>query len=78
MKTIILYSTLGCHLCEQARALMHPVLEAAGYQLEERDIAESEELLERYKFTIPVAYNPRNGREINWPFGVEQVADLLV
>lgn len=77
MKKLILYSTLGCHLCEQAKALMWPVLAAAEYGLEEVDISESEQLLERYQFSIPVAENPESGRELFWPFGEAEVVDLL-
>ncbi|MEX1033314.1 MAG: glutaredoxin family protein [Cellvibrionaceae bacterium] len=77
MKTLVLYSTLGCHLCEQAKALMWPIMTAAGYALEEVDIADSEELLARYRISIPVAKNPDSGEELFWPFDDEQVRNLL-
>lgn len=77
MNKIILYSTLGCHLCEHAKAIMLPVLSAKGFELEEQDIAEADELMALYQLSIPVAKNPRSGRELFWPFGPEQVADLV-
>lgn len=77
VKKIILYSTLGCHLCEHAKAMMLPLLSAQGYELEEVEIADSDELLAQYQLTIPVAKNPQTGRELFWPFVPEQVAELL-
>ncbi|MCW8194075.1 glutaredoxin family protein [Proteobacteria bacterium 005FR1] len=77
MKKVFLYSTLGCHLCEHAKAMIAPVAAASGYELEEVEISDSEDLLERYKLTIPVARNAATDEEINWPFSQEQVARLL-
>lgn len=77
MKTVVLYSTLGCHLCEQAKQLMSPLLAAAEYRLEEVDISESEQLMERYQLSIPVARNSQSGDELCWPFDAAQVADFL-
>jgi glutaredoxin len=77
VKRLILYSTLGCHLCEQARALMWPSLAAAGYELEEVDISESEQLMTRYQLNIPVAKNLDTGQELFWPFNGFQVEQLI-
>lgn len=77
MKQLILYSTLGCHLCEQAKALMWPSLTAAGYRLEEVDISESEALMQRYQLSIPVVENPETGEELFWPFDEVQLVQLL-
>lgn len=77
MKKILLYSTLGCHLCEHAKAMIAPIAAASGYELEEVEISDSEDLLERYKLTIPVARHAATGQEINWPFTEEQVSQLV-
>jgi hypothetical protein len=77
VKKVLLYSTLGCHLCEHAKAMIAPIAAASGYQLEEVEISDSEELLERYKLTIPVARNAATGEEVNWPFNEAQVARLI-
>lgn len=77
MKTLVLYSTLGCHLCEHAKALILPLLEDGDYRLEEVDIADSEDLMERYRVTIPVLRNSATGEELNWPFDAGQVRALL-
>jgi glutaredoxin len=47
---VILYSRPGCHLCDDARA----VLEAEQIAFEEIDIDRSDELLKRYLVRIPV------------------------
>lgn len=75
---VLLYSTLGCHLCEHARAILEPLAAAAGYDVEEVEISDSEELLARYKLTIPVARNPDSGIELNWPFTAEQAKTLFL
>ena len=67
MKTLILYSTVGCHLCEQALEVMRPLV-AADYQINEVDISESDELMERYGIRIPVVARQDNGHELGWPF----------
>ena len=47
---VILYSRPGCHLCEDARAM----LERAGVTFAERNIEADDELLRRYLERIPV------------------------
>lgn len=56
---------------------MLPLLTAQGYELDEVEIADSDELLAQYQLTIPVAKNPDTGVELFWPFGPEQVAGLF-
>jgi len=77
MKPIYLYSTLGCHLCEMARDIVAPLLSDYSLRLEEIDIAESDELIERYGVRIPVLKSPHHLDELGWPFDSEQAADFL-
>lgn len=56
---------------------MVPILAAKGFELDEQDIADSDELMALYQISIPVAKNPSSGRELFWPFGPEQVEELL-
>ena len=60
--SVILYSKPGCHLCE----VMKVELQKAGcdqfYTLAEVDINSSPELLDRYRFDIPVLNI--NGRDV--------------
>jgi glutaredoxin len=51
---VIVYSRPGCHLCDEAKA----VIENAGcsdrYTLQEVNIESDDELLKKYKYDIPV------------------------
>lgn len=76
MKRLILYTTLGCHLCEQAMELVKPLL-GSEYQLDQIDIIESEELIELYGIRIPVIKRQDNGAEIGWPFDQQQFLEFL-
>ena len=62
--TLLLYTTSGCHLCEQAETL----LQSAGASVEMVEIADDEALLERYGARIPVLRHAQTGRELDWPF----------
>lgn len=74
MRHLVLYSTLGCHLCEQARALSEPVLAEAGLELREVDIADDDDLMEAYGLRIPVLQDSASQAELGWPFNS---ADLM-
>ena len=75
--TLLLYGTLGCHLCEQAEWLLQPLRQAA-WQLQVIDIADqpdSDALVERYGLRLPVL---RFGTaELDWPFDLVQVERWL-
>ncbi len=73
---LLLYSTSACHLCEQASALVQPLL-GQDWHLEVVDIAASDELFQRYGLTIPVLRRTDTGQEINWPFDSQDVLTLL-
>ena len=72
-----LLGTLGCHLCEDAEAVLMPFV-AAGVQVELIDIAESEAMVERYGLRIPVLIRCDSGTELGWPFDGGQVAAFLM
>lgn len=67
-----LYSTQGCHLCEQAFEMLRVI----GVIPEVIDIAYNDALYERYGVTIPVLHC--EGSEINWPFSNEQLKFWLI
>ena len=73
---VILYSTAGCHLCEQAKQILWPL--AVQYQLRfvEVDVADDDALMSRYGIRIPVLASPASERELNWPFSVKD-ADVF-
>jgi glutaredoxin len=51
---ITMYGKPGCHLCEEARAVIERVAADLGVAWEERDITRSEEDTRRYWEQIPV------------------------
>tara|TARA_B110000014_G_C19567683_1_gene302573 strand:- start:10 stop:243 length:234 start_codon:yes stop_codon:yes gene_type:complete len=76
MKQLTLYSTVGCHLCEQALELIEPLLDSQ-YQVVEVDISDSDDLIARYGIRIPVVARNDNGAEIGWPFDQPQFLAFL-
>jgi glutaredoxin len=52
--TITLLSRPGCHLCDEARAVIARVAADLGVPWEERDITQSERDLQEYWEMIPV------------------------
>ncbi|TBU99804.1 glutaredoxin family protein [Stutzerimonas kirkiae] len=71
-----LFGTPGCHLCEQAEAVLMP-LAAQGLSIELVDIAESEQWVEAYGLRIPLLRRPDTGAELGWPFDLQQVLAFL-
>ena len=71
--SVVLYTTVGCHLCDQARELVSTV--APDLTLTLVDVAEDDELLARYGERIPVLM--KEGRELGWPFGLLDVQQFL-
>ncbi len=77
MQTLYLYTTLGCHLCEEAKALAWPLLSEKGYQLLEVEIADDPALMERYGVRIPVMAIEPLSQGLGWPFSQDQLLQLL-
>lgn len=72
---LVLYSTTGCHLCENARQLIVRVL---GNPVAEVDIADNDTLMARYAEHIPVLHRLDSGAEIRWPFVAEDIQRLCL
>jgi glutaredoxin len=68
-----MYSTLGCHLCELAKEALWPLTVDYSIQLTEIDIAESDDLMDRYGIKIPVMMFEKSNTELNWPFTTDQI-----
>jgi glutaredoxin len=75
-KRLTIYSGPNCHLCEQAKAILYPLLSEKGWELAEVNIQDSESLKEKYAIRIPVVALP-NGDEKGWPFTAAQIGRLL-
>ena len=77
MHILILYTTLGCHLCEEAKTLLTPLLVKDNWQLRQVDIAEDNDLMAKYGVRIPVLAIPDSGAELDWPFTAGDVIHYL-
>lgn len=83
MKTLILYTTSGCHLCEEAEILVAPVLaylrQELGHEFHLRlqEISDSEALVEAYGLRIPVLQVEGSALELGWPFDQAQAFAFL-
>ena len=53
---VTLYTRAGCHLCDEAKAVIAPLLREFGATLREVNIDENLELKERYGWDVPVIF----------------------
>lgn len=51
---VTFYTKAGCHLCEDARAMLDEIAAQTAYTLTEIDIRSDRALFERYRYRIPV------------------------
>src|SRR5690606_7292555 len=75
--SLYLYTTSGCHLCEQAEAIVTPHLVRFGLVLERIEIAGSDELMARYGVRIPVLRIEGEEAELGWPFTEEGFVEFV-
>ena len=68
---VTLYGRPGCHLCDEARAVLLRVREELPFTLHEVDIERDDELFKRYLERIPVVC--LNGEEL-FEFHVDESA----
>jgi glutaredoxin len=54
LRTVTLYGRPGCHLCDDARAVLERVRASVPFRLDEVDIEADDALLKRYLERIPV------------------------
>lgn len=76
IKSLTLYSTDGCHLCENAQRLLRSMPELRRVTLDVVDIVDDETLFARYGTTIPVLSTA--AKELAWPFNADDVLQLLL
>ena len=55
-RDVTIYSRPGCHLCEEAKEQIAPLLEEFGSRLTEINIDEDPELRARYDYDVPVIF----------------------
>jgi glutaredoxin-related protein len=76
MRVLNLYTTLGCHLCDEAAAMVNK-LEALDLEMALVEISESEALLESYGVRIPVLKFQDGITELAWPFTDKELSAFL-
>jgi len=54
VRRVVLYSRPGCHLCDEARAVILEVRDRVPFAFEEVDIETDDELVRDYGVRIPV------------------------
>ncbi|WP_020409452.1 glutaredoxin family protein [Hahella ganghwensis] len=79
---LMLYGTLGCHLCDDAQGIINEVLEANPaiadiVFLNYADISESDKMMTLYAERIPVLGCRQSEEELNWPFDHQAFVDYL-
>lgn len=78
---LILYSKIGCHLCEGLQEKLEQITEL-DIQLEIREITTNSDWFDRYQYEIPVLYLQTDGIDKLIPrfsprAGVPQVQQIL-
>lgn len=68
----VLYSTLNCHLCEDAEHL----LKQTNIKWQAIEIVDNDELLKLYEIRIPVLHNCLTKAELYWPFNLTDVVNF--
>ena len=69
---VSLYSKPGCHLCEEAEALLATLARRQPLTVQKVNIESSPELFEQYRYRIPVI-EVAGGLTLDWPTTVERV-----
>lgn len=73
-----LYTTVGCHLCEEAATLLHEARSAGlAFDVCEVEISDSESLMEAYGIRIPVVRFDGDKRELGWPFDYQDLIEFI-
>jgi glutaredoxin len=54
MTTVVVYTKEGCHLCENVISTLEKLASERHLEISTRDISETSEMYERYKYMIPV------------------------
>lgn len=93
LNSFVLYSTQGCHLCEDALLVLNDLhsqmlalaqennVSLAGgkvFYIDELDISIDSELIDHYGKQIPVLMFPEDTSELAWPFDIQQAYEFIV
>lgn len=80
-QVILLFTTSGCHLCEQAQAMVQYLSDNdsivnSSVELKLVEIANDEQLVDVYGIRIPVLSNGL--KELGWPFELDELKNWLL
>lgn len=78
MRELELMGTLGCHLCDVAAAVLMQVVDPGKFELYQVDIADDDQLMEKYAVRIPVLVDVTSEQELEWPFDEQQAREFLL
>lgn len=68
-QTLLLYTTVGCHLCEQAEAVLRGVAaDASAPTWTPVEISDDPALVTAYGLRIPVVRLQGQDEDLGWPF----------
>ena len=77
MRELELMGTLGCHLCEVAVGVLVQVVDPEKFIVYQVDIADEEQLMDKYATRIPVLVDVETQAEIGWPFDEQSLSGFL-
>lgn len=75
--SFVLLGTEGCHLCDDATAIILAASQGLDVIVYQDDIAVSEALVTRYGTRIPVIKHETLETELDWPFSVDDVREFF-
>lgn len=81
-QALLLYTTVGCHLCEQAEAVLQAVaadgaVDRAASDWTSVEISDDPALVAAYGLRIPVIRLQGQDEDLGWPFDEAAVRDYL-
>ncbi|WP_428240949.1 glutaredoxin family protein [Gynuella sp.] len=77
MNTLFLYTTEGCHLCEEAEKILQPLALEFHFKIEKVEIADDGYLVDIYGTRIPVIKMGTEKDDLGWPFDHHDVIEYL-
>lgn len=81
MKQLILFTTDGCHLCEQAIGMFFYAKQQQliddDVELKMEDIVNDTSLTQRYGERIPVIRSLSTEQELGWPFELDDMVTWI-
>lgn len=73
---LILFTTEGCHLCDEAHELLLNMADKMPLQIQLQEIGDNDDLVAQYGIRIPVVQFP-DRQELDWPFTESDVERLI-